>query len=405
MPSPERAAGWASRSRRRRTANASYLAIARAIAHLLIRDPLVESVYARRGLAFGEVLFGRSDIDLTLVVRRLEPPALEAEATWRLARTVGRLRRVLPLLGQCELATREELASWADLESYRGSIEARSLLMLAGPELRLEQRPVRPRDALLRALFWLETYLPMAASRHNTRNLRKIALEIWAATLAARGEIPQPLVTKGEMLAAYRAQPPEGLPPEPPGDETGALRLCLELMARLRSGPPLERLATPLVFPARFPPSFDRRTFVVLPEPASPLPAEARTGDLFVCTPEVLDAYVSNVDAFAHWALPEELLALGIRQPNREAFLHSAAFFGHPWRMRAAGFSYPPASICCRQPTVELVLARLDRGEAPARPSDEELARILALRTDSVRKYYLSLFPGFYAASRWRFLG
>jgi len=52
-----------------RLGNATYRAIAKSVASVLGTLDFVQCVFLRRSLAAGEISFGRSDIDLTIVLR------------------------------------------------------------------------------------------------------------------------------------------------------------------------------------------------------------------------------------------------------------------------------------------------------------------------------------------------
>jgi predicted nucleotidyltransferase len=388
----------------RRFALSSYRALGRSAARVLLDHPLVESVYARRGLAAGDISFGRSDIDLTLVVRRLEPASEEGKATWGLLRRVRRLRRLLPVVGECELATEDEIRNWYATESYRGSIDTRSRLLLAGAPLKLEPPPVRREDAVRRVVFWLDRFFATAVRERNQRNLTKIALEIWTATLTARGDISEPLLTKQEMLEAYLADPPPDLPGSIPGEAEKTIALCLELVARQRPrATALEKLQSPLMFEAPLPPRYERRTVVVLPEPGSALPPEADRPDSFVCTPESLEAFVWGAFPFAYWALPESVRALGISEPDPASFLRACTYFGHPYCLRLQGFARTTSQANVMATALD-ALAQLERGEPPTPPRGQELERFLTPRQASERDFYLNIFPGLYRRSRRAFI-
>ena len=75
-----------------------YLQAARAIAAVLARKKIVETIFVRRSVASGEVVFGRSDIDLSIVIR---DPASGA-ALCSLANSFRALHFPFPMLGQAQ---------------------------------------------------------------------------------------------------------------------------------------------------------------------------------------------------------------------------------------------------------------------------------------------------------------
>ena len=98
-----------------RAETAVYRVIAAGAARLLGRLDGVRSVYARRSVASGEVVLGRSDVDLHVIVEPFADLEQEGRALAVLARRVRLLRRLLPILGDCDVSTPAELDVW-----YRG---------------------------------------------------------------------------------------------------------------------------------------------------------------------------------------------------------------------------------------------------------------------------------------------
>src|SRR5262249_44054293 len=116
----------------------------------------VRGVHARRSLAAGEVVAGRSDIDLTVVI---EPPrdlAHESQQLRALARTTGILRRGLPLVGPPEVATAQELEHWYRSPDFPATRERdRGWLRIWGEPFARPPGSGTPDQERLRNLPWL----------------------------------------------------------------------------------------------------------------------------------------------------------------------------------------------------------------------------------------------------------
>ena len=178
--------------------NGAYRLLARGAASVLASSNIVRSVYARRSVAAGEVCFGRSDIDLGIVIREAEPPWHENEQLLALARLYRRLKMAIPVVGECTVHDPESLRHSSRIDAYRASIDRRAALLLHGPPLEVPVAAVPERECARRLIFWVEKYLPAAIRQRNSRNLRKLALEMWNAWACASGLISEPFLTRRE---------------------------------------------------------------------------------------------------------------------------------------------------------------------------------------------------------------
>jgi predicted nucleotidyltransferase len=347
-----------------------YRGAARAAAAALIRHPLVDAVYVRRGVAAGEVAFARSDIDLSAIVRRPEPPGYDARGLLSLSRLYASLRVAVPALGECSVHDPVDLRRWHAFDRYRASIDARAARLLAGEAVEIAGGPVRREDALFRFAFWQQQYLPTAIRRRDARNVRKLALEMANAYAVAVGALDEPLLTRAETEALVRDRPDVFAPATFDGERP--LRFAFQLAGQLR--PALEPVREPLVFRALLPPAYAVRTFVVLARPETPLPEQAFARDSFVCTPESLALYVERVNPFASWTLSGEL---GLDTPGRDSFLRAARYFTAQHRLRGPGFLDRDTLSSRRHLcVVQHALPVLERGEPPQPLSDVEVAAL-----------------------------
>jgi predicted nucleotidyltransferase len=362
---------------RRRLAASLYRQAARVSASLLASHDIVRSVLLHRSAATGEVSFGRSDIDLMLIVD--ERGAEDGNALASLLATLGRARRLNPALGHVDVYDTANLVSYARMDTFWASVERRTAAVLRGPSVAPPIAPVHPDHALAKFLLWVEWYFAIAIRERNRRNLRKTALEAWNAYASAQGLIPEPCLTRGGMETAATASEP-GLATARLEEPGYAAAFVLGLADRLHRSrlPALARLERPLILDVMVPPLSLRRRLVVLPRSDSPLPPETFEPDSFPCTPEVLDLFLHFKNAFLWWILGRALQDLGLRPPAISGFLRSCLFYGHSRFLSAPGFAVPDASTqAARLAQIRHVVDRAARGEVPTPFPETEIQRML----------------------------
>ena len=167
----------------------------------------VRGVYTRRSLACGEVTLGRSDIDLTLMVGPAPGPAAEGAALARLAARFAALRRVVPIVGTCEIGTRAELEDWYRAPWSPASLcRDRGWLRLAG------ERFVPPapasgevgRTSHLRWLLWAWESLPRFLRAGDARTSANLLLDMVNAAYLYTGRLDAP-TTRAALVARWEA--------------------------------------------------------------------------------------------------------------------------------------------------------------------------------------------------------
>jgi len=358
---------------------------------VLVSNEIVQSILVRRSVAAGEVDFGRSDIDLTIVLKGPSETAEEAEKLLALSRCYRRLRWCVPALGECFVLTPEEVLRSYGADPYRASLERRCGLVVQGPEVDIPELPISQSGVAYRTIDWFRGYLPIAVKTGNRRNLRKFAIEIWNAYATATGLIEQPYITRGEAERAWQRSEP--------GLNTARMsrselfRQCCRLAARVHAAfrPPLPVLDRPLrlrVGPTRY---------IVIPSPEYPLARDELGWDAMVATPEILDLYLHHVSALGYARLGSEIRDLGIRPPVYEEYVDALGRALDPFRLRTIGFLDAPALVKGAARALkrsELVLRYLERGESPpieeirAIPKSSE-----PLRMPSDSEYYREWYP------------
>lgn len=332
----------------------AYRLAAHLSARLLALSGDLESVLLHRSAATGEVEFGRSDLDMVLVIK----PEVATGA--RLARLLGiirRLRLLNPIMLHREVYRDCDMQEIARHDTVWASVERRTLVCLWGRDVRPDHLPVRREDATRRLFVWWEVFFCRALGQRHRRNLEKACLECWNFFALAQGLLSEPLLRRDEMSRHWRDS--GDFSAGDLGDGEIARRFLLELFSSLHRDrrPPLLRLESPFVFETVLSPHVVPHRFLVLPDPASALPAAYRPGDL-VATPELLDLFTHSKNAFMHWSMPAHLTRLGITAPSAGAFRRDAIHICGPHFLTLAGFgsrvaSDPAARLACVQHVYE----------------------------------------------------
>ncbi|HVN29469.1 MAG TPA: hypothetical protein VMT64_13320, partial [Candidatus Binataceae bacterium] len=216
---------------------------------MLMASDAVKSVALRRSAATGEVDFGRSDIDLMVIVH--PEKAADGGCIEALYRSVTRARRFNPALTDVEVYTPDAVAAHAGTDTFWASSDRRAAMLLCGDPIEIPSLPVDPNHALHRFLFFLETFFSIALQRRNERNLRKISLECWNAYASAERLIDEPYLLRSEMEAhALRVE--NKLNVTALAEPRYASRFVLELADRMHRSrmPVLQKLDRPLIFEA-----------------------------------------------------------------------------------------------------------------------------------------------------------
>jgi len=375
---------------RRTLATRLYLRAARAIAAILAHSEIVETIFVRRSVASGEVDFGRSDIDLSIVIRRDASGA----ALCSLANSYRALRLPFPMLGQAQVYDGLDLRTWWHTDPYRARIDGQAGIVLHGPPVTIPRLPIRPDQAAWRAIFWLDGYIPRAFRLGNGRNLRKLAIEMWNAYATASGLASEPFVRRCDALRAWSVQPgfPDGAMRN--GGRRRLLSVCFEVAAQLHRLllPPLQPPRHPLIWRVQLPPTWAETVLVVVPRPDAELPPEALRPNALLLTPEALHLYVEYVNPFAGWILPPSVRDSGIAHPSREAFARACRNYGASFRTRSPGFEdKAPLAAVGRAFTSRYTATALAAGQTPVPATIQQLGFEREL-THSLSRYYWEIY-------------
>ena len=369
-------------------ATAFYRQAARLSARMLTSSPIVQSVLLHRSVATGEVFFGRSDIDMLMVVDEEEAEVGASIAS--LYQEVNRARLFNPALTHVDVYEPSGITSHARMDTFWGSVERRTMMLLRGEPVEIPFAPVHPDHALSKFLLWVEWFFAISVQQRSRRNLWKTSLECWNAYASAEGLIREPYLLRSEMEA--QASHIEGnLTTKRLVEPSYATRFVFELADRLHRSrlPALRKLSKPLVFEAITAPLCLRRLFVVVPRADSPPPPETFVKGAFPCTPEILDLFAHAKNAFLYWILPPELLELGMQPPLASGFLRSCRFYSHSRFLFHPGFADPnPPTQAARMALIRHAMDWASRGELPPAIPQEKIREMMAAGATTIVEYY-----------------
>jgi hypothetical protein len=361
-----------------------YRLAAKAVAQALIRHRIVESVYANRGVGRGEVSFGRSDIDLTIILRTPDPARGEGPELHSLYRLVQALRCINPAVAHIMVHDRRGIGRWMRTDTYLGSQERRSMHLLAGTPISPPRVDVRREDAIRWVAFWCDRFFPLAVQQRSRRNLRKLAIEVWKSWAIAQGLVSEPDLTLREALQKAKSHPIGTALQEMRSSPWNSVGFILRLAGILHDSlfPPLKKLEEPRVYRLLMPPRSRQRVLVILPHPESRLPDEAYETQSMIATPELLHLYVHYFNPFFDWTLPSEIRRLGFSMPNSQEFVRACLHLGQDNILRLPGFvrkdgAWLPITACAFcQHSIPYLL----KGETPPPMPDK---RVLELAADA----------------------
>jgi len=336
-----------------------YRAAASAVAPVL-HAPGVCSIFIRRSVAAGEAVFPWSDLDLGLVSEDLTGTALAS--LWRRFQMA---RLLFPRLGECQVSSPSELNELAANDPYRGCLDRRLAITIAGTPPSIPVVPLTLRNTTRRLVFWLENYLPVAVRQRNARNQGKLLLEMWNALGVLEGVWAEPLATRAETKA--RLVELEPAPECQPGLSPFAMCCQVAERARQRAFPaagPTPMIGAPVVLRGEYP-------IVLLPKPETAWPEAAMQSKVVVATPAVLQLLLELHNPFLWLGHGCALAELGFAAPSRRAWIETCLRHTAGENARHPGFvTKDTAPMQQNLHLAAQVLDRLESGAPMERPAD-----------------------------------
>jgi hypothetical protein len=323
----------------------------------LLQLEYVRHIYIRRSVAAGEAEFPWSDLDLGVVIE----PASGADL-WRLCRRFRLTQLAFPRMGECQMATADELAEMTEMDPYRGSLDRRYAISLVGGPPPIPAVPVTPEAAARRLVFWFEHYLPVAMRQRNVRNQWKFSREMANALGVMERRWPEPLRSRREAE----------VPKELRSLSTFAQCCAMAERAQALLRRPAPRLAEVLHRPG----------LILVPDHHTPMPRlPAKT---LVMTPPVLDLLMATQRPGLWLSHGIALRDLGFVAPPLQAWTAWCYRQTSGERLRQPGFGdAEPIMQATRLARAEAVLETLEAGRAPEAIVDRPEAE-----STNVQHYY-----------------
>jgi len=337
-----------------------YRFLARLAAQQFGRLDFVLSVYVRRSVACREVVFGKSDIDLHLLLKPYSSLDQEARGLQDIANRYVKLKRLLPCIGDCNVSTRLELEHWYRARPYTWYRD-REWLKLYGedctrPWMALNDSTAR--DSLLWWFFWAWERLSGFYRAGNVRvccNLfldmvnvhglyvgaldgpqrRAAVLEYWRTLCPPSRELDA--LTRG-FAVGFRG----GYRPLLGWLYSESLKLCDTLSQHVIHT--LEGRGCDAELHSQVPFSFSPRIYLLVDPSREEQVTEAldtmqRRAEVFVTTERALKLYLYHRNPWEYSVLQAHNSHLPLAPPPAEALQRAVRFALHKEVPRSAGFS------------------------------------------------------------------
>ena len=299
-------------------------------------------------------------------------------------------RLLFPRLGECQVSSPSELSELATYDPYRGCLDRRQAITIAGTPPSIPLVQVSLRNTTRRLVFWFENYLPVAVRQRNARNQGKLLLEMWNALGVLEGVWAEPLATRAETKA--RLVELEPAPECQPGLSPFAMCCQVAERARQRAFPaagPAPMIAKPLVLNGE-------RPIVLLPWPAAPWPDAALRNKVVVATPAVLQLLLELHNPFLWLGHGGRLADLGFAPPSRRAWIETCLRHTAGENARHPGFvTKDTAPMQQNLHLAAQVMDRLESGGAMERAADDGAVQ----GYESVSAYYRNGYEAHFASA------
>ncbi|MFC1979895.1 hypothetical protein ACFLVS_03415 [Chloroflexota bacterium] len=168
----------------------------------------VRGVYIRRGLAKDDIVFGRSDIDLIILIDQFDNPSEESKLIYELSKVYRKFKRYFPILGEVEVHNFSDLMRQDSYRNYRYISDGR-FIPLHGTEISLPEFKLEKEDILYEIPMFMFYFLPMAFRSNNIKSSINVLLEISMLYHYLSGEINQLNLRKSDILELLISRNPQ----------------------------------------------------------------------------------------------------------------------------------------------------------------------------------------------------
>jgi predicted nucleotidyltransferase len=182
-----------------RTGTQIYLFFAKIIAQILSRFEPVTAVFGKRSLASGEIVFGKSDIDITILIKDFDSEKDEAYFLSKLYDIYLLTQKFFPILGECDIYNRFDIHTFYCLNTYN-SVADRTWIKLYGSEIDPFPSEVRKEDIVFRFLWWFFSFLITCYRRNNFKGCFNVFTELVNCYCTYSGEFERPKLKRQYIL-------------------------------------------------------------------------------------------------------------------------------------------------------------------------------------------------------------
>lgn len=176
-----------------------YRFFAKMAAKRLSRFDAVLGIYGKRSLASGEIVFGKSDIDLTILIANFDREKEEADFVRHLCDTYSHTRKFLPMLGECNVFNDFDIRAWYCLNTYE-SFADRNWIRLYGKEINPFQIKTNKEDVIFKFLWWVFYFLFIEYGKKKVRGCFNVLMELVNGYYTYIGAFDQPKPKRGHVL-------------------------------------------------------------------------------------------------------------------------------------------------------------------------------------------------------------
>ena len=176
-----------------------YKFFAKIAAKRLSRLDGVLGVYGRTSLASGEIVFGKSDIDLAILIEDFDRGKEEANFIHHLCDTYLHIRKILPMIGECDIFNHFDIQAWNCFNTYAWFAD-RNWIRLYGEKINPLQIRMNKEDAIFKFIWWIFNFLFKQYRKKRTRSCFNILLELANSYYTYIGTFDKPKLKREHVL-------------------------------------------------------------------------------------------------------------------------------------------------------------------------------------------------------------
>jgi len=301
----------------------------------------VLGIYARRSLASGEVVFGRSDIDFSMLIADFDQEEQEASFMQDLCHTYSGAKRLLPMLGECNVFNDFDIRAWYAVNTYE-SYADRNWIRLYGSDIDPFPAKIREEDLIYKFIWWVFKFLFHTYRVRNIKGCFNVLMELANCYYTYTGIFAEPKAKKGDVLKYMIASEPSCkellmlqrafnsvfLVPKYPPLSKWIYKECLGLCEALYDHIPkkLEGEVKYMHMSSCSPPEFLPRQYIVAKSPIGSevedgLEAMKRDKQVVLVTDKLLNLYLYYYNPWEYYVLARVNGTFGLSEPPVEAML------------------------------------------------------------------------------------